>query len=970
MSYNGIFIIVLTMYKNMTEGGGRGYSAGAPADDSTIIKVSGAKTGAGVQKKAAAAAKQAPAKAAKDAKKAEKAPDARPAHKRTSVPLSFYWFKDAAREFMNHKNFPDSVLSVFAMASAAIAFPFYPLPVLILLVAFTFFIARLHPLLGLMALLFITLPMVIYQAPLLAWLLMIFISAALLLGYKHYRSITLLFALMMLPLSYLGFAFEIPTFLMGLLYIGFRRGLAITTAAMLLIPMLSGLTGIPISGPIVYSTAGFAASVSGNQAMQYLKPALPAASIAGFYSSWSSAFRSFFSFRIAGEIFSAFGLAGRSVAYSIEFTLLQLFAWLIVIFTVSSYVSRSRSPYKGAEASAYEFVILAVWLVGSYAAGVSANWLSMLGFVITPLGIFALEFGDVQIVRTLEVMKQDFFGKFEGIFEEMGSNTRETLNDVADYAETKKEITQALLAPIERRDIASAYNIKPPKGILLFGPPGTGKTLIMRAISNELRARFLYVKTSNLLSPYTGESSHMIAKIFETAAKYRPTVLFFDEIDAIAGKRSMQESEGSRQMLSTLLTEMDGFQKMEGVVIVGSTNMPQALDPGILRPGRFDKIIYMPLPNKEGREEIFRYYSKKYPMSHDVDFARLAEASSRYSGADIANACHEAAKQVSEIALEKIGVLKIETQDILKVIKASKASTSLAQIAEYERFRMDYERRMNPEPEERKGGVDDVVGLEDAKKALREAIEIPMLHPDLIRKYDIRNINGILLFGPPGTGKTMLMKSIEESIGEFRMISISGSDISREGLEKAVETIKEIFDRAKENAPSIIFIDEIDSLVPDRERSNELGVELTGEFLREMDSAKEGRVLVIGATNRPDAIDPALLRPGRFDKLIFAPPPGREERVELFRRELGDAPGCDKVDVEKIAAKTQGYTGADIANICRQVKIEALEHSIDNPESAEVTTDDVEKAVEATRPSAPSIVIGRYLTFLSSHSRN
>ena len=147
-------------------------------------------------------------------------------------------------------------------------------------------------------------------------------------------------------------------------------------------------------------------------------------------------------------------------------------------------------------------------------------------------------------------------------------------------------------------------------------------------------------------------------------------------------------------------------------------------------------------------------------------------------------------------------------------------------------------------------------------------------------------------------------------------------------------------------------------------------MELTGEFLREMDSAKEGRVLVIGATNRPDAIDPALLRPGRFDKLIFAPPPGREERVELFRRELGDAPGCDKVDVEKIAAKTQGYTGADIANICRQVKIEALEHSIDNPESAEVTTDDVEKAVEATRPSAPSIVIGRYLTFLSSHSRN
>ncbi len=896
----------------------------------------------------------------------------KPVHKRTSIPLSFYWFKDVAREFVSHKNFPDSLASTFAMASVAIAFPFYPLLLLIPLLIITFILARIHPLIGLMALLFITLPMFIYQAPLLAWLLTLFISAALMLGFRHYRTITILYALIMLPLSFLGFIVEIPAFILGILYVGLKRGAAITVMVLLIVPMLSGLTGIHNTAPIVYNLGGFRESVGSSTALSYLTPTKSITTMSNFGSSFSSAIGSFFSFSVGGLIVNMFSLAGSAIAYQIEVIAIQLVAWLVVLFTVSNYVVKSRSPYKGTEASIYEVIIAAVFVILAFVTPYHMNLWALSGFVVAPLMLFSLEFNDISVVKTLEVMKQDFFGKFSGMYEDLSLGTNETLEDVANYNETKKEIKQALLAPIEHREIVSAYHVRIPKGILLFGPPGTGKTLIMRAVSNELRARFLYVKTSSIISPYPGESAQMLSKIFETARKHRPAVLFFDEIDSIASKRDMQESENSRLILSTLLTEMDGFQKIEGVVIVGTTNVPHMLDPSMLRPGRFDKIIYMALPDREGRREIFKYYAKKYPMSPDLDLEKLANITNRYSGADIANACQEAAKKVAEVALEKAGILKVETEDIEDVVKSIKPSTSLSQIADYEKFKMDYERRVNPE-EIREGKeiitVDDVVGLEDAKKAMRESIEIPLMHPNLIEKYDIKNISGILLFGPPGTGKTMLMKAVANSVGEFRMITVSGSDITRQGIDRAVEMMKEIFDRAKENAPSIIFIDEIDSIVPDREHASEFGVQLTGEFLRELDDVKDSGVIVIGATNRPDSLDAALIRPGRLDKLIFTPPPSKEERSKLFENNLKKAPLSENIDFVKLGEMTQGYTGADITNICRQAKMEALESSVSETGENVVTEEILEKLVKSTRPSAPSIVIGRYLTFLTTHGK-
>ncbi len=890
-----------------------------------------------------------------------------------TAPLTFYWLKDAARQVVSHKNFPDAVAVTFAIASMAVAFPSFPLPIVAVLLVATVALTTLSPLAGLMALIFETLPMLIYQAPLLGWIALFFASIALFLGHRHYRTITFIFVLAILPLSVFGAFLEIPAFILGTLYIGLRRAAVSAVVIVLLVAMLSGMTGIQNTGPIAFNAAAAHLSIASNPDIQYVTPSSVGATLSDFGQKFSAAGSTFFGLDVAGQIFPGIDMAIEAVASQGLIVALQVVLWLIAVFAISGYAARSRSSYKGMQSSLFGAILPASYVGFSLVAAIPLDPIVVLSFIATPIIYFVLEYNGLGLVRTLDVVKKDFLSRFGEGMEELTSGARETLDDVANYAQTKKELKEAVLAPMEHREIAGAYHVKPTKGILLFGPPGTGKTLIMRALSNEIRGRFFYVKTSELVSPFQGESSVNLSAIFAAAKKSPPAILFFDEVDGIASSRELKESDEARQLLASLLSEMDGFQKVEGVVVVGSTNAPNLLDMSVMRPGRFDKAIYMPLPDRKGRVEIFKYYLKKLPSSKEIDVAKLAALTKRYSGADIKNVCDETARLVSEDAIKTNKVLEITEADLVGTIAKMKPSTSIAQVEAHVQFKLDYERRMHPEmveAEERSVAFDDVVGLEGAKKAVYEAIEVPMLHPALLRKYDIKNIKGILLFGPPGVGKTMLMRAVSSRIGEVRMLMLSGAELSRYGLERAVLTIKQTFDRARENAPAVIFVDEIDALLPTREGASMLGVEMTSEFLQEMDGIKEmGNIVVVGATNRPDKLDPALLRGGRFDKLILVQPPNERDRAEIFEKNLSKVPLDADVDFGKLGERTSGYTGADIANLCRQAKLNALQKSIETSEEVKVTMDDMVKQVEATRPSAPNVVMGEYMNFLSRYGR-
>jgi transitional endoplasmic reticulum ATPase len=501
----------------------------------------------------------------------------------------------------------------------------------------------------------------------------------------------------------------------------------------------------------------------------------------------------------------------------------------------------------------------------------------------------------------------------------------------------KKEIRRVremIELPLRYPQLFEQLGIDAPKGVLLHGPPGTGKTLLARAVAHETEAMFISVSGPEVIHKFYGESEAKLRGIFEQAAKNAPCIIFLDELDAIAPKRENVQGEVEKRVVAQLLALMDGLESRGQVIVIGATNLPNLLDPALRRPGRFDREIEIGIPDAIARGEILEIHTRGMPLADDVDLARLAAITHGFVGADMEALCREAAMTTLRLAMPEIDLASAELPyDLLLSLRVT-MDHFLAALAEVEPSAI---REVFVEIPDVKWEA--VGGLESLKRELREAVEWPFKYGDLLRHAGLRPVKGILLYGTPGTGKTLLAKAVA-SQGGLNFISVKGPALLSKYVGESEKGIREVFKKARQAAPCILFFDEIDGLAPTRGGdAGDSGVSrrVISQLLTEMDGVEELKgVLIIAATNRKDMLDPALLRPGRFDILLELPLPGAADRAAIFRIHLAGKPVAADIDVAELATETEGRSGADIERICQRATLLGVRDFIAASESEEM----------------------------------
>ncbi|MFW9946682.1 MAG: CDC48 family AAA ATPase [Candidatus Odinarchaeota archaeon] len=533
-----------------------------------------------------------------------------------------------------------------------------------------------------------------------------------------------------------------------------------------------------------------------------------------------------------------------------------------------------------------------------------------------------------------------------------------TYEEVGGLDKEIQRVREMVELPLRHPSLFKRLGIDPPKGVLLRGPPGCGKTLLAKAVANESEAHFISINGPEIMSKFYGESEKKLRKIFEEAEEKNPSIIFIDEIDAIAPKRETVTGEVERRVVAQLLALMDGLHSRGRVIVIGATNRPNSLDSALRRPGRFDREIEIKVPNEKGRREVFQIHTRNMPLDKKVSLKEYSNITHGFVGADISAVCREAAMSAlrrylpeidldSEIIdpelLEKIVVNKEDFDEALKEVMPSGIREVFVEVPNV--------------------SWEQIGGLDELKQKLIEAVDWPLSHPNIFSRMGITPPKGILLYGPPGCGKTLLARAVaNESKANF--ISIKGPELLSKYVGESEKAIREVFRKARMSAPCIIFFDEFDSIAPSRGRyTSDSGVseKVLSQFLTELDGLEVNKdIVVIAATNRPDILDPALIRPGRIDRILLVPAPEEDGRIEILKIFTENMPVVNDFDLKEISKQLKGFSGADIETLCREAAMIALRENI---RAKKVAHEHFEKARELVFPSITPDIMSWYEKF-------
>ncbi len=528
---------------------------------------------------------------------------------------------------------------------------------------------------------------------------------------------------------------------------------------------------------------------------------------------------------------------------------------------------------------------------------------------------------------------------------------RVTYDELGGLKNEVQKIREMVELPMRHPELFEKIGVEAPKGVLLYGPPGTGKTLLAKAVAGETNAHFISLSGPEIMGKFYGESEERIRDIFKQAEENSPSIVFIDEIDSIAPKRDEVSGEVEKRIVSQLLSLMDGMKSRGKVVVIAATNRPDSIDPALRRPGRFDREIEIGIPGVEGREEILSIHTRGMPVNEDVDLKKLAQITHGFVGADLEVLAKEAAMRslrrilpeidldedkISAEVLQKITITGEDFKEALKEVRPSALREVHVQVPNV--------------------SWDDVGGLEDLKEELREAVEWPIKHKEAFEYVNVQTPKGILLHGPPGTGKTLIAKALAK-MTDSNFISVKGPELLSKWVGESEKGVREIFRKARAAAPCIIFFDEIDALVPRRSSggsSSHVTENVVSQILTEIDGLEElNDVLIIGATNRLDIVDEALLRPGRFDRVIEVPLPDAKGRENIFKIHTKKKPLDSDVNISKLVEQTNGFSGADIEAVANRAAITALKRYVgrsENIKSIKISQKDLEDAIDLVKP--------------------